>query len=415
MSEVERFSSEIPGSYSGLTPPSSPADPLVAGSAPPRKTGSRLWPRVLAIAATVALLAVTGAVFLSSNTATAGTSTVLSATAPIVAVTQPASAYSGAVQASAIAAKVDPAVVDINTVFQSATASGSAAGTGIIITSTGEILTNNHVVEGAISITVSIAGRTGTYTAHVLGVDPTADVALIQVDGVTGLPTAALADSSSLQTGEAVVAIGNAGGVGGAPSVSQGTVVALGQSITAAGGSTPEQLTGMILSNANIAPGDSGGPLVNSAGQVVGMITAGQSTSQSASTTIGYAIPTSTALAIVNQIRAGQASSQVILGQVGYLGISVTDLTPAIAAQLGLSVTSGAVVVGELSGSPAELAGLAPYSVITDVAGTPIGSSADLGSVLHTHKPGDQVQVTWMDQAGASHTATITLTAGPAL
>jgi S1-C subfamily serine protease len=358
---------------------------------------------------------VTGAVFLSSNTATAGTSTVLSATAPIVAVTQPASAYSGAVQASAIAAKVDPAVVDINTVFQTATASGTAAGTGIIITSTGEILTNNHVVEGATSITVSIAGQTRTYTAHVLGVDPTADVALIQVDGVTGLPTATLADSSSLQTGEAVVAIGNAGGVGGAPSVSQGTVVALGQSITAAGGSTPEQLTGMILSNASIAPGDSGGPLVNSAGQVVGMITAGQSASQSASTTIGYAIPTSTALAVVNQIRAGQPSPQVILGQVGYLGISVTDLTPAIAAQLGLSVTSGAVVVGELSGSPAELAGLAPYSVITDVAGTPIGSSADLGSVLHTHKPGDQVQVTWMDQAGASHTATITLSAGPAL
>jgi S1-C subfamily serine protease len=211
------------------------------------------------------------------------------------------------------------------------------------------------------------------------------------------------------------VAVGNAGGVGGTPSVSQGSIVALGQSITAAGGVTPEQLTGMILSNASIAPGDSGGPLVNSAGQVVGMITAGQSTSQSASTTIGYAIPTSSALAIVNQIRAGQASSQVILGQVGYLGISVTDLTPAIAAQLGLSVTSGAVVVGVLGGSPAEIAGLAPYTVITDVAGNPISSSADLGNVLHTHKPGDQVQVTWTDQAGASHTATITLTTGPAL
>jgi S1-C subfamily serine protease len=145
------------------------------------------------------------------------------------------------------------------------------------------------------------------------------------------------------------------------------------------------------------------------------MITAGQSTSQSASTTIGYAIPTSSALAIVNQIRAGQASSQVILGQVGYLGISVTDLTPAIAAQLGLSVTSGAVIVGVFGGSPAEIAGLAPYTVITDVAGNPISSSADLGNVLHTHKPGDQVQVTWTDQAGASHTATITLTTGPAL
>jgi S1-C subfamily serine protease len=370
---------------------------------------------LLAVAATVAVLAITGAVFLSANTATAGTGTMLSATTPIVAVTQPASAYSGAIQASAIAAKVDPAVVDVNTVFQTATTSGSAAGTGIIITSNGEILTNNHVVEGATSITVTIAGRTGTYTAHVLGVDPTADVALIQVEGVTGLPTATFADSSTLQSGEAVLAIGNAGGAGGAPSVSQGTIVALGQSITAAGGSAPEQLTGMILSNASIAPGDSGGPLVNSAGQVVGMITAGQSTSQRASTTIGYAIPTSAALAVVNQIRAGQASSSVILGQVGYLGISVTDLTPTIAAQLQLSVSSGAVVVGVLSGSPADLAGLAPYTVITALEGTPISSSADLGNVLHTHKPGDQVQVIWTDQAGASHSATITLTTGPAL
>jgi S1-C subfamily serine protease len=351
-----------------------------------------------------------------TNSATAGTSTVLSATAPIVAVTQPASAYSGgALQASSIAAKVEPAVVDINTVFRTATASGTAAGTGIIITSTGEILTNNHVVEGATSISVTIAGSATSYTAHLLGVDPTADVALIQVDGVTGLPMAALADSSTLQTGEGVVAIGNAGGVGGAPSVSQGTIVALGQSITASGGTTPEQLTGLILSNASIAPGDSGGPLVNSAGQVVGMITAGQSTSQNASTTIGYAIPTSNALTVVNQIRAGQASSEVILGQVGYLGISVTDLTPAIAAQLGLSATSGAVVVGVLSGSPAELAGLAQGAVITDVSGQPIGSAADLGNALHTHQPGDQVQVTWTDQAATSHSATITLTTGPAL
>lgn len=420
MSEVDRFSSEFPGSVGGFmtpgNPPSDSPDPLAAGSAPPRKPRSRLWPRLLAVGVTVAVLAVTGAVFLRSNTATAGTTAVISATAPIAAVTQPASAYSGsALQASAVAAKVDPAVVDINTVFQTATASGTAAGTGIIVTSTGEILTNNHVVEGATSISVTIAGRSGTYTAHVLGVDPTADIALIQVDGVSGLPTATLADSSSLQTGEAVVAIGNAGGVGGTPSVSQGTILALGQSITAAGGAAPEQLTGMILSNASIAPGDSGGPLVNSAGQVVGMITAGQSTLQSASTTIGYAIPSSNALAIVNQIRAGQAGSQVILGQVGYLGISVTDLTPAIAARLGLSVSSGAVVVGVLSGSPAVLAGLAPYSVITDVAGTPISSSADLGNVLHTRKPGDQVQVTWTDQAGASHSATITLSAGPAL
>jgi S1-C subfamily serine protease len=171
----------------------------------------------------------------------------------------------------------------------------------------------------------------------------------------------------------------------------------------------------MIQSNATIAPGDSGGPLVNSAGQVVGMITAGQSTSRSGATQVGFAIPTDNALAIVNQIRAGQASSQVILGQVGYLGISVTDLTPAIAAQLGLNISSGALVVGVTSGSPADQAGLAQYAVITDVVGNPISSTTDLGNLLHSYKPGDQVQVTWTDPASVSHTATITLTTGPAL
>jgi S1-C subfamily serine protease len=406
MSDSDRFASE----FGGLTPPTLPPEPTV-------KAQPRRGPRRLAMGATlVAFIGMVSVLLLGSNTASAGNSAVLSSTAPIAAVSQPASALSGgSVQASTIAARVDPAVVDINTVFQSASGSGTAAGTGIILTSTGEVLTNNHVVEGATSITVQIAGRAGTYTASVVGVDPTADVAVIQINGVSGLPTATLADSSTLRAGETVVAIGNAGGAEGTPSVSEGAIVALDQSITATGGTTPEQLTGMIQSNASIAPGDSGGPLVNSAGQVVGMITAGQSMGRNGATQVGFAIPTNNALAVVNQIRAGQASSQVILGQVGYLGVSVTDLTPAIAAQLGLNITTGALVVGVVTGSPADQAGMAQYGVITDVAGTAISSTADLGNVLHSYKPGDQVQVTWTDQAAASHTATITLTTGPAI
>ncbi|MHB8587451.1 MAG: S1C family serine protease [Candidatus Dormibacteraceae bacterium] len=405
MFEPERFSSESPG------PP-----PIDGGPGRPVKAHPRWGPRTLAIGATVALIGVTGALFLNSNTASAGSGTVLSATAPITAVSQPVSAYSGAgVQAQAVAARIDPALVDINTVFQTATASGTAAGTGIIVTSTGEVLTNNHVVEGAASITLAIAGRPGSYTAQVIGVDPTADVALLQVGGVSGLPTATFADSSNLQLGESVIAIGNAGGAGGTPSVSRGGIVALGQSITATGGATPEQLTDMIQTDASIAPGDSGGALVNSAGQVVGMITAGRSRSAGRSTTIGYAIPSSDALNVINQIRAGQASSQIILGQVGYLGISATDLTPAIAAHLGLNLTSGALVVGVLSGSPAEQAGLGRYAVITAIDGSPIASATDLGNVLHAHQPGDQVVVTWTDPASGAHTATVILTTGPAL
>lgn len=417
----DRFANESLGLSGGLTPPTvppeDPFDPRSHWLAPRGKIKARRGPRGLAVLATVAaFIGMVGVLLLGSNTASAGSTTVLNAISPIAAVSQAASAFSAAsFQATSVAANVDPVVVDVNTVFQTATGSGTAAGTGIILTSTGEVLTNNHVVEGATSITVQIAGRAGTYPASVLGVDPTADVALIQVSGVSGLPTATIADSSTLQAAESVVAIGNAGGVGGAPSVTQGTIVALGQSITATDGATSEQLTGMIQSDATIAPGDSGGPLVNSAGQVVGMITAGQSTSRSGGTQVGFAIPTDNALVVVNQIRAGRASSQVILGQVGYLGISVTDVTPAIAAQLGLNITAGAVVVGVTSGSPADQAGLAQDAVISEVAGNPINSTTDLGNALHSFKPGDQVQVTWTDQASASHTATITLTTGPAI
>lgn len=420
MSEVDNFSSETSGPSQGSVThnsvPDDPSNPLAGGSAPPGKRPPRLGWRMLAGGVAIALVGLGSGVYVGLNAAHAGSGTVLSTSAPIAAVPQTTAGGSAvATDAQAIALKVDPAVVDINTVFQTANGSGQAAGTGIILTSTGEILTNNHVVEGATSITVQIAGRSGSYTATVIGVDPTADVALVQVDGVSGLPTATLADSSTLQPGEPVVAIGNAGGVGGAPSVSQGSIVALNQSITASGGASVEQLTGMIQSNASIAPGDSGGPLVNSAGQVIGMLTAGQSTSRSGSTTIGFAIPTNTALTVVNQIRAGQASPQVILGQVGHLGIAVTDLTPSIAARLGLNTTSGALVTGVVSGSAAEQAGIPQYAVITDVAGNPISSAADLGTVLHSHKPGDQVQVTWTDQASASHSATVTLTTGPAV
>ena len=389
-------------------PPAPPAPPV-------KQPPSLAW-RAGALAVAAAVIAMAGAVGLGLGGATASGSSVLSANAPLVSVPQAPSAATGAgVDVQAIAAAVDPTVVDINTVFQSAGASGQAAGTGIILTSSGEVLTNNHVVEGATSITVTIAGHPGSYAAQVLGVDPTADVALVQVEGVSGLPTATLADSSTLTTGEPVVAIGNAGGVGGTPSVSQGMIVALNLSITASSGTSSERLTGLIQSNATIAPGDSGGPLVNSAGQVIGMTTAGQSSRQSTSTTVGFAIPSNAALAIVNQVRAGQASPQVILGQVGYLGVKVTDLTAQTASRLGLQQTSGALVVGVISGSPAQSAGLGRYSLITAVAGSSIASAADLGNALHSHQPGDQVKLTWVTPSGSAQTATVTLTNGPGI
>ncbi|HEY4912525.1 MAG TPA: trypsin-like peptidase domain-containing protein [Candidatus Dormibacteraeota bacterium] len=320
---------------------------------------------------------------------------------------RPAPSAGGALDTNAIAAKVDPAIVDINTVV----GSGQAAGTGEIITSTGEILTNNHVVDRSTSIQVTIAGRAQTYTAHVIGVDPSADIALIQVDGgVSGLPTVSFASSSSVQVGDPIVAIGNALGQGGTPDVSQGSITALDQTITASeGGSKSEQLTGMLQSDATIYPGDSGGPIVNSAGQVVGMITAGDVQGfRSSASTVNYAIPSDTILSVVNQIRAGQASSKIIYGQTGYIGVSVQNFDATAAAQLNLSVSSGALVAGVQSPSPAASAGITRYSVITSVGGNQISNIDDLGNALLAHKPGERVSITWVNQSG-THTATVTL------
>ena len=312
----------------------------------------------------------------------------------------------GSLDVNRIAAIVNPAIVDINTIV----GSSQAAGTGMILTSDGQVLTNNHVVDNSSTIKVTIAGRSGTYTAHVVGVAPAADVALIQIEGVSGLPTVTLASSSSLKVGDAVVALGNALGLGGTPAVSTGTVIALNQTITASEGSgKSEQLTGMIQSDAPISPGDSGGPLVNSAGQVVGMITAGDVQGfRSQTSTVNYAIPADTAITYVNMIRSGQASDQLIYGQVGFMGVSVRDLSPSVATQLGLDVSAGALVVSVQGNSPAESAGITENSVITKVGDDKITSSNTLGTAIRSHKPSEKVSVTWVDKSG-SHTATVTL------
>ncbi len=223
--------------------------------------------------------------------------------------------------ASGIARKVDRAVVDIDVTLGYQT--DTAAGTGIVLTSTGEVLTNNHVINGATALQVHDIGNGRTYKATVLGYAPSGDDALLKLQGASHLATVHLGNSSKLKADAAVVAIGNAGGNGGTPSAASGKVTALNQSITASdpGGATSEQLTGLIETNAASVPGDSGGPLVNPSGQVVGINVAASNgfVFGGSDATQGYAIPINTTKALAQQIARGQASLTVHIGSTAFL------------------------------------------------------------------------------------------------
>jgi S1-C subfamily serine protease len=316
-----------------------------------------------------------------------------------------------------IAAKTDPGLVDINTTL--GLQGAAAAGTGQVLTSNGEVLTNNHVIEGATSIRVTDIGNGRTYSAKVVGYDQTKDIAVIQLQGASGLQTTDVGNSSSAKVGQKVVALGNALGKGGTPSVAVGHITGLGASITASdsGASTSEHLTGLIHHNAPIQPGDSGGPLVNTAGQVIGIDTAAssgfqfQGQSQSGKTQ-AFAIPINEALAIANQIEAGASSSTVHIGATGLLGVEVE--TASNAAQNGIQAGQGAVVAGVVPNDPAAAAGLAQGDVITAAGGHVVTSPSSLQTALEQYHPGDRVTIGWTDQSGQTHTATVTLVNGPA-
>ena len=320
--------------------------------------------------------------------------------------------------ASQIAERVDPALVDI--VSTDGYQQASSAGTGIVLTSNGEVLTNNHVIEGATSIKVTDVGNGRTYTATVVGYDASDDVAVIQLQNASGLTIASLGDSSTVNTGDSVVALGNAGGKGGTPSAAAGTVTALNQSITASDelAGTSEQLTDLIQTNADIQPGDSGGSLVNAHGQVIGMDTAASSGYQfqgQSGQTQAFAIPINKAMAIVKQIEAGTTSASVHIGATAFLGLQIAGQNSGgIGGFGGQNGTGGVTVAGTVSGSPAAKAGLVQGDMITAVDGQSVSTAEDIPHALVKHHPGDSISVTWLDQSGQSHTATVTLATGPA-
>src|SRR5438067_4791462 len=409
------MSEQNPGQWDqhSLTPPDpqlppapGPAMPPPWAPTPPPAPDLSVWNRVAAFLVLIAVVAAAAGAGIGWSLARAvnnrqplaqATTQPGQTESPITQVT-PSPGSTSSSDSAAIAAKVIPAIVDINTTL----GNGQAAGTGMIISPTGEILTNNHVVTGSTSIAVTVQGRSQTYAAHVVGVNVSQDVAVIQIDGgVSGLPTVTFADTSSLQVGDTVLAIGNALGQGGAPRVTQGHVTALDQTITASEGQqNAETLNGMVQSDAVIYQGDSGGALVNTSGQVVGMITAGQAQGfRSAASDVGYAVSANTAVTQANRIRGHELATDITYGQVGYLGVSV-QANPT---------QSGAQVVSVQSGSPAASAGITAGSLITSVGGTTITSADSLGTAIKAHRPGEKVSVTWTAQSGAKHSASVTL------
>jgi S1-C subfamily serine protease len=418
---------------------------------PPPRSHHRRW---LAITAATALAAGAGvgALIGTMNTGAAGTATAVSKTM---------------LSTSQIASRVDPALVDVVSTdgYQGAT----SAGTGIVLSSTGEVLTNNHVVNGATSIKVTDIGNGKTYTATVVGYDATHDVAVIQLQDASGLTTASLGNSSTVQTGDTVTALGNAEGKGGTPSVAPGTVTALNQSITASDelSNVSEQLTGLIETNAPIQPGDSGGSLVNSYGQVIGMDTAAGSSDQTqgqsstATATQAYAIPINEAVSIAQQIESGTTTADVHIGATAFLGLEIGSSSSdspssgsngfggfggsngfggfggsngsdgsngfgsfggfggqsgdgSQSGQGSQGSTSGVSVAGTVSGSPAANAGLTQGDTITAIGGQSVNSAEDVAHTLVKYHPGNSISVTWVDASGQSHTANLTLTTGPA-
>jgi putative serine protease PepD len=289
-----------------------------------------------------------------------------------------------ALDVKGILAKVEPSVVDI--VAQSRRSTGE--GTGIIISPDGYILTNAHVVSGASTVTVSTSGTSKALPATVIGADDAHDVALIHLDSGGGaLRAADLGRSTDVKVGDDVVAIGNALGLRGDPTVTRGIVSALNRTV--------ENLTGMIQTDAAINPGNSGGPLVNSAGQVIGINTA---VAADGAQNIGFAIPIDAAKALADRLRTGQGPAPT-----AFLGVSTTATADG---------SSGAQVVQLVAGGPAQKAGLAVGDLIVSFDGKPVATADALSGLVQARRPGDTVQVV-VDRNGSSRTISLTLGTKP--
>jgi S1-C subfamily serine protease len=296
-------------------------------------------------------------------------------------------------------------VVSINTGL--AYENGSAAGTGMVLTPSGQVLTNNHVIRGATTIRVTLPSAGRSYGASVLGYSVSGDIALLQLKKASGLATVRLGNSALVRVGQPVTAVGNALGQGTLTS-STGSVIGLDRTITVSDGrGATSRLSHLIQIDASLEPGDSGGPTLDGSARVIGIDTAASVGFQFQSSNEGYAIPINRALAIVGQIRTGKSSATVHVGSTPLLGISVAPRS------YGYGSGTGAYVASVASGLPADRAGIVAGSTITRLDGTTVRSYDQLTTILLRHHAGDTVNVTWLDPYGTSHTARVKTVAGP--
>ena len=286
-----------------------------------------------------------------------------------------------------------------------------AAGTGMVLTASGQVLTSYHVVEGANKIKVTVAETGKTYQATVVGSDQRADVALLQLKSASALTTIKI-DNDKTSVGDKVTAVGNAGGTG-TLTAAKGKILSLKASITTAaeGAVASETLRAMIETTADVVSGDSGGPLYDADGEVAGIDTAASSGQE----INGFAVPIQRALGIVQQIRSGKESSTVRVGPAPFLGVELSDASSSEFGYPGaaLEEPSGATVEGIVGGTAAAQAGLEAGDQITALGGHAITTAEDVAPLVADHDPGDRIKIVWIDQVGSQHAATVTLGASP--
>jgi len=272
----------------------------------------------------------------------------------------------------------------------------SGAGSGVIISSDGYILTCAHVVSGASNITVSIGDK--DYPATLVGEDTTSDIAVVKVDA-TGLTPATVGNSDSLKVGESVMAVGNPlGELGG--TVTSGIVSALNRSVSIQGSSSVNTMS-LIQMDASVSPGNSGGGLFNMNGELVGIVNAKSSDSDAEG--LGFAIPVNDAVKVAQEL----LENGYVTGR-PYLGISYYAVTDAqTAAQLGVNAY-GVYIVEVVKGGPADKAGLQAGDRIVSVDGSEVATQSDLGTLMQNHKAGDAIQIT-VARGGQMQTVNVTL------